>query len=143
MNKRIAMEIIGGAVLFLGGLWGGNAYGNRNLGIQGELRNARMKLEANFTGAQSEMTIVSEFQFALVQMKLYHVRYTIWNQKNYAEIESDFRKDEAEWEEKFKKEQQKPSAFEGGSMAPMDHNMRMTAFLEKRIAELKAKWYRQ
>ena len=56
---------------------------------------------------------------------------------------SDFQKDEQRWEEELKKEQAKPSEFEGGSMAPMDHNMRMTAFVEKRITELKQKWLKR
>ena len=92
---------------------------------------------------QGEMTTLSEFQLHLAQMELYHVRYTIWNQSNYEKIESEFQKDEQLWEENLKKEQNKPSEFEGGSMAPMDHNMRMTAFVEKRIAELKQKWLKR
>ena len=86
---------------------------------------------------------MSEFQFHLAQMELYHVRYTIWNQKNYEKIEADFQKDEQAWEQLFKDEQEKPSEFEGGSMAPMDHNMRMTSFIEKRISELKSKWLKK
>ena len=143
MKKRIAMELIGGTMLLIAGGVTGYAYAERNRGIQGELRNARYKLESNYNGTQSEMTTVSEFQLTLAQMELYHVRYTIWNQAHYAKIESDFLKDEQRWEEKFKKEQQKPSEFEGGSMAPMDRNLRMTAFVEKRIAELKSKWLKE
>ena len=30
--------------------------------------------------------------------------------------------------------------FEGGSMAPCDHNLRMTFFIQTRIKELKNKW---
>lgn len=140
MKKRIAMEIFCGTVLLIAGGVTGYTYAERNRGIQGELRDARYKLESNYNGTQSEMTTVSEFQLTLAQMELYHVRYTIWNQANYAKIESDFLKDEQRWEKEFKKEQQKPSEFEGGSMAPMDRNLRMTAFVEKRIAELKSKW---
>ena len=143
MKKRIAMELIGGTMLLIAGGVTGYAYAERNRGIQGELRDARYKLESNYNGTQSEMTTVSEFQLTLVQMELYHVRYTIWNQANYAKIESDFLKDEQRWEKEFKKEQQKPSEFEGGSMAPMDRNLRMTAFVEKRIAELKSKWLKE
>jgi uncharacterized protein YecT (DUF1311 family) len=137
--KKLIM-IAGGVALFGAGVLGGSMYANRNLGIQGELRDARKKLDANYTGAQSEMTTLSEFQFSLVWMELYHVRYTIWNQPNYEKIEAAFQKDEQAWEALFRKEQEKPSEFEGGSMAPMDHNLRMIAFVEKRIAELKTKW---
>lgn len=140
MKKRIAMEIFCGTVLLIAGGVTGYAYAERNRGIQGELRDARYKLESNYNGPQSEMTTVSEFQLTLAQMELYHIRYQIWNQANYAKIESDFLKDEQRWEKEFKKEQQKPSEFEGGSMAPMDRNLRMTDFVEKRIAELKSKW---
>ena len=61
----------------------------------------------------------------------------------YESIEADFQKDEQRWEENLKREQSKPSGFEGGSMAPADHNMRMTAFVEKRIKELKQKWIKK
>ena len=145
-KKRIIAEVACGAILLAGGLCGGYAYANRNLGVQGELRDARSKLEhflLNDAMTQGEMTTLSEFQLHLAQMELYHVRYTIWNQKNYSDIESEFQKDEQRWEEKLKQEQAKPSEFEGGSMAPMDHNMRMTAFVEKRITELKNKWIKK
>ena len=145
-KKRCIAEIVCGAVLLTAGLGGGYAYANRNLGVQGELRDARSKLEhcmLNDAMTQGEMTTLSEFQLTLAQMELYHVRYTIWNQSNYEKIESEFQKDEQLWEENLKKEQNKPSEFEGGSMAPMDHNMRMTAFVEKRIAELKQKWLKR
>ena len=145
-KKRFIAEVACGAILFAGGLCGGYAYANRNLGVQGELRDARNKLEhymLNDAMTQGEMTTLSEFQLSLAQMELYHVRYTIWNQENYESIEADFQKDEQRWEEELKKEQEKPSEFEGGSMAPMDHNMRITAFMEKRINELKDKWIRR
>ena len=44
------------------------------------------------------------------------------------------------WEKRAEAEAQKPSEFEGGSMAPCDHNLRMTFFIQKRIKELKNKW---
>ena len=145
-KKRFIAEIVCGAVLLFGGASVGYAYANRNLGVQGELRDARNKLNhylVNEAMTQSEMTTLSEFQLHLAQMELYHVRYTIWNQENYESIEAEFQKDEQRWEEDLKKEQAKPSEFEGGSMAPADHNMRMTAFVEKRIAELKQKWLKR
>ena len=140
MNKKIVHCLAGGTILLLVGLANGCVRAEQNLGIQGELRDARMKLEANYTGTQTEMTMVSEFQLNLALMELNHVRYTICNQSNYGKIEEDFLKDEQAWEQCFKKEQEKPSEYEGGSMAPMDHNMRMTVFVEKRINELKTKW---
>ena len=145
-KKRFIAEVACGAILLAGGLCGGYAYANRNLGVQGELRDARNKLEhymLNDAMTQGEMTTLSEFQLSIAQMELYHVRYTIWNQENYESIEADFQKDEQRWEEELKKEQEKPSEFEGGSMAPMDHNMRMTAFVERRINELKLKWIKK
>ena len=146
MKKIVILEIISGAVLLIAGSYGGYAYGNRNLGVQGELRDARNKLNhylVNEAMTQGEITTLSEFQLHLAQMELYHVRYTIWNQENYESIEAEFQKDEQRWEEDLKKEQEKTSEFEGGSMAPADHNMRMTAFVEKRINELKLKWIRK
>ena len=140
MIKKKIVGIVGGSALLVMGVLCGCTHAEQNLGIQGELRGARMKLEANYTGTQTEMTMVSEFQLNLALMELNHVRYTICNQSNYGKIEVVFMKDEQAWEQRFKKEQEKPSEFESGSMAPMDHNMRTTAFVEKRIAELKAKW---
>lgn len=135
--------IAGSTALLAMVMFSGCAHAEKNLGIQGELRDARMKLEANYTGTQSEMTMVSEFQLNLALMELNHVRYSIWNQSNYGKIEADFLKDEQAWEQYFKKEQKKPSEYEGGSMAPMVHNQQMTALVEKRIAELKAKWLKK
>lgn len=147
MERKVTLEIIFCAALFLiAGACGGYAYGNRNLGVQGELRDTRYRLNhylLNEAMTQSEMTTLSEFQLTLAQMELYHVRYTIWNQENYESIEAEFQKDEQRWEENFKKEQSKPSEFEGGSMASMDHNMRMTAIVENRIKELKQKWVKK
>ncbi len=145
-KKRFIAEISCGAALLIAGLCGGYAYANRDLGVQGELRDARKKLDyylTNVVETQGEMTTLSEFQLHLAQMELYHVRYTIWNQENYESIEVEFQKDEQRWEEDLKKEQKKPSDFESGSMTPMDHNMRMTAFVEKRIKELKQKWLKK
>ena len=140
MNKQIVHGFVGGTILLLAGLVNGCSYAEQNLGIQGKLREARMKLDANYTGSQVEMTIVSEFQLNLAMMELHHMRYTICNQSNYGKIEAAFLEDEQAWERRFKKEQEKSSEYEGGSMSPMDHNMRMTAFAEQRIAELKTKW---
>ena len=140
MNKKKLIVFATGTALFSVAAVTGCTHAEQNLGIQGELRNARIKLEANYTGSQSEMTIVSGFQLQLALMELYHVRYTIWNQSNYGQIEADFQKNEQIWEQLFKKEQEKPSEFEGGSMAPMDYNLRMLAFIEKRIAELRSDW---
>ena len=140
MNKKKLIGIAAGIALLSVATVTGCTHPEQNLGIQGELRNARIKLEANYTGSQSEMTMVSEFQLQLAMMELYHVRYTIWNQRNYGQIESDFQKNEQAWELILKKEQEKPSEFEGGSMAPMDYNLRMLAFIEKRIAELRSDW---
>ena len=157
-KKRFIAEIVCGAVLLFGGASVGYAYANRggasvgyayanrDLGVQGELRDARNKLNhymVNEAMTQAEVTTLSEFQLHLAQMELYYVRYTIWNQDNYGQIEAEFQKDEQRWKENLKKEQEKPSEFEGGSMAPMDHNMRMTAFVEKRINELKLKWIKK
>ena len=143
MKKTNIAAIAGGTALMITTLVSGCNAPGKNLGIQGELRDARLKLDANYTGTQTEMTMVSEFQLNLARMELSHLRYLIVNQGDYGKIEEDFRKDEQAWEQRFKDEQEKTSEFEGGSMAPMDFNMRMTAFIEKRISELKAKWLKK
>ena len=143
MKKKNIVGWAGGTALLVTALFSGCTSPDQNLGIQGELRDARLKLDANYTGTQTEMTMVSEFQLNLARMELAHLHYLIVNQGDYGKIEEDFRKDEQAWEQRFKDEQKKPSEFEGGSMAPMDHNMRMTAFIESRITELKAKWLKK
>ena len=143
MKKTNIAAIAGGTALMITTLVSGCNAPGKNLGIQGELRDARLKLDANYTGTQTEMTMVSEFQLNLARMELSHLRYLIVNQGDYGKIEEDFRKDEQAWEQRFKDEQEKTSEFEGGSMAPMNFNMRMTAFIESRITELKAKWLKK
>ena len=143
MKKTNIAVIACGTALMISALLNGCTCPDKNLGIQGELRDARLKLDANYTGTQTEMTMVSEFQLNLAKMELAHLRYLIVNQGDYGKIETAFRKDEQAWKKRFKDEQEKNSEFECGSMAPMDHNMRMTAFIESRIIELKAKWLKK
>ena len=139
INKKI-VSVITGISLFGIGCAAGYLFANRDLGIEGELSRTRERLGNYYTGTQSEMTMLSEFQLSLVTMELYHVRFIIWNQPNYAEIEEKFSKNEKEWDKALEAEHKKPSEFEGGSMAPMDHNMRITDFLQKRINYLNANW---
>ncbi len=89
---------------------------------------------------QSEMTILSEYMLQLANMEKHLIEYRIWNQDGYGKIEKAFMNDCAEWEKLADKEAKKPSQFEGGSLAPCDHNLRMTGFVQERIDELKNKW---
>lgn len=133
--KKNFNGIIGAAVL-LAGIGGGCC----NSSIQTELSQTRKQLERYYTGTQSEMTMLSDFQLAIAQMELAHVRYTICNQTGYGKIEAAFQKDEQAWEKRFKEEMNRSSDFAGGSAAPMKNNRRLTAFVVKRIVELKEKW---
>lgn len=142
INKKIGFVIAGLALLMIG-CAGGYWFANRNLGIEGELSRTRERLDRYYTGTQSEMTLLSEFQLTLASMELYHVRFVIWNQPHYAKIEKQFTADEKAWDKALEEEHKKPSEFEGGSMAPMDHNMRITSFLQKRITELKDIWVKK
>ena len=108
-----------------------------------DLRENRSKLEhylMNDARTQSEVNLVSSYMVQLANMEKYLIEYRIWNQSNYDQIEKDFHADCEAWEKRAEAENQKPSQFEGGSLAPMDHNLRMTYFIEKRIKELKTKW---
>ena len=89
---------------------------------------------------QSEINLVSSYMVQLANMEKYLLEYRIWNQSNYDQIEKDFHADCEAWEKRAEAENQKPSQFEGGSLAPMDHNLRMMDFIEKRIEELRTKW---
>ena len=107
------------------------------------LRQSRGNLEhylLNDARTQSEMNLVSFYMVQLANMEKYLLEYRIWNQSNYDQIEKDFHADCEAWEKRAEAENQKPSQFEGGSLAPMDHNLRMTDFIEKRIEELRTKW---
>ena len=89
---------------------------------------------------QSEINILSQYMVELANMERHLLEYRIWNQSNYDQIEKSFPADCEAWEKLADAEAKKPSRFEGGSMAPMEHNLRMTGFIEKRIEELRTKW---
>ena len=109
-----------------------------------ELRLTRERLdkylcsEENLT--QSEMTILSQYELKLACMECYMIEYRIWNQPGYDKIEKRFMEDCTLFEKKLKAEREKPSDYAGGSMEPMDRNLRMTDLVRKRIEELKTKW---
>ena len=109
-----------------------------------ELRLTRERLdkylfnEENLT--QSKMTIMSEYLLRLARMEQYMIEYRIWNQPGYDKIEKQFMADCERWNKKLEEEAQKPSEYAGGSMEPMDRNLRMTDLVRKRIDELKTKW---
>ncbi len=108
-----------------------------------ELRSTRNRLEDylwNDAMIQSEMNILSQYMLQLANMEKYLLKYRIWNQTGYEKIEKAFMADCEAWEKRAEAEAQKPSEFEGGSMAPCDHNLRMTFFVQKRIEELRTKW---
>ena len=89
---------------------------------------------------QSEMTILSEYLLKLANMERYMIEYRIWNQPGYEKIEKQFMADCERWDKETMAEAQKPGEFEGGSMEPMDRNLRMTNLVRKRIDELKTRW---
>ena len=108
-----------------------------------ELARSRERLEhylMNNAMTQSEMNVLSQNMVELANMERYLLEYRIWNQSNYDQIEKAFTADCEAWEKQADAEAKKPSEFEGGSMAPCDHNLRMTGFIEKRIEELRTKW---
>ena len=109
-----------------------------------ELRLTRERLdkylcsEENLT--QSEMTILSEYELKLACMERYMIEYRIWNQPGYDKIEKQFMADCELWNKKLEEEARKPSEYAGGSMEPMDRNLRMTDLVRKCIDGLKTKW---
>ena len=96
----------------------------------------------NNATTQSEMNILSQNMVELANMERHLLEYRIWNQSNYDQIEKAFTADCEAWEKRADAEAKKPSEFEGGSMAPCDHNLRMASFIEKRIEKLKTTWRR-
>ena len=97
-----------------------------------ELSATRSKLEhylLNDAMTQQEMNLISTYMVQLATMEKYLIEYHIWNQPNYKEIEKAYIADCEAWEKLAEAEAKKPSEYEGGSLAPMDHNLRMTTFL--------------
>ena len=108
-----------------------------------ELARSRNRLERylmNDTMTQSEINILSQYMVELANMERYLLEYRIWNQSNYNKIEKAFTADCEAWEKRADAEAKKPSQYKGGSAEPMEHNLRMTGFIEKRIEELRTKW---
>ena len=108
-----------------------------------ELSSTRNRLEhylMNDAMTQSELNILSQNMVELANMERYLLEYRIWNQSNYDQIEKAFTADCEAWEKRADAEAKKPSPYKGGSAEPMDHNLRMTGFIEKRIEELRTKW---
>ena len=108
-----------------------------------ELARSRNRLERYLmTDAmtQSEINILSQYMVELANMERYLLEYRIWNQPNYDQIEKAFTADCEAWEKRADAEAKKPSPYKGGSAEPMEHNLRMTGFIEKRIEELRNKW---
>ena len=108
-----------------------------------ELKSTRTRLEhylINNAMTQSEMTILSQYMVQLANMEKYLLEYRIWNQSNCDQIEKAFTADCEAWEKRADSEAKKPSPYKGGSLEPMDHNLRMSGFIEKRIEGLRTKW---
>ena len=89
---------------------------------------------------QSEMNLISSYALQLSNMEKALLEYRICNRPDYRKIEKAFQADCEAWEKRVKKEASKPSPYEGGSFAALDHNSKMTDCVNKRIAELKTKW---
>lgn len=108
-----------------------------------ELRMTRERLDnywRNRNLTQTEMTRWSADELELAEMERYIIEYRNRNQPGYEKIEKQFMEDCELFEKKLKTEWDRSSDYAGGSMEPMDRNLRMTALVEKRIAELKANW---
>ena len=110
-----------------------------------ELHLARERLDKclDNVSAQTEMNLISMDIYALARMERSWIEYRICNQPGYDKIEKAYMKDCDEWERKAKAEAEKPSPYEGGSLAPYERNRRMEYFEQKRIDELKNKWRRK
>ena len=110
------------------------------------LKNARAELKHYLTKnamTQSEMNILSSYMLQLANMEKDIIEYRIWNKNNYGKIEKEFQSDCEAWEKRMEAEAKKPSQFEGGTLAPLDNNFRMTSFVEERIDELRTRWIKK
>lgn len=109
-----------------------------------ELRLAREQLdkilfkEGRLT--QSEMTIISEYELTLAFMERNLIQFRIANLPEYIKIDKQVIADSKRWNKILDEEYKSPSEYAGGSMEPMDRNLRMTALVQEQINELKTKW---
>lgn len=122
----------------------GRRSANQPISVNKELRRTQSRLQyllmndGSFT--QVYLTNLTSYIRQLADMELYWINLQIWNQPNYGKIEEEYGKDEKAWQERLEAEINMPSDFEGGSMAPMDRNLRVTALINERIEEIKQKW---
>ena len=89
---------------------------------------------------QSEMTIISEYELTLAFMERNLIQFRIANLPEYIKIEKQVIADSKRWNKIIEEEYKSPSEYAGGSMEPMDRNLRMTARVQEQINELKTKW---
>ncbi len=137
LKVTVAVSLLAGA--FAAGRWTGHP-----VSVETELRHAQDRLEYLFANEgdfrQAHLTTVSAYIRQLADMELYWISLRIWNQPDYGKIEKDYMQDEQAWEKRLQDEASKPSEYEGGSMAPMDCNMRLAAMINQRIDDVKNKW---
>lgn len=99
--------------------------------------NIARELFDNYTFNQASLTTAANFLFTVSEMQIYWFKLRkIWNAPNYGKIERDYIINSQEWEKKYEDAQKTPSEFEGGSLAPMDTNMRLNNLLQERLLEL-------
>lgn len=87
--------------------------------------------------SQWDMTISSGEMYKLAEMEILWLEHIVHALPEFPKVCSDYREREKAWLEKFKKEMNRPSDYEGGSMESADMALRGTSLMEERIAELR------
>ena len=109
-----------------------------------ELRMAREQLDKILFKdgrlKQGDMTQISGYELMLACIERDLVQYRICNLPEYMKIEKEVIADNKRWNKILEEEDKRPSEYAGGSMEPMDRNLRMTALVQEQINELKTKW---
>ena len=109
-----------------------------------ELRLARERLDKILFKdgrlTQGDMTQISEYELTLACIERDLVQYRICNLPEYMKIKKEVIADSKRWNKILDEEYKSPSEYAGGSMEPMDRNLRMTARVLEQIDELKIKW---
>ena len=94
------------------------------------------ELQENGDFKQVHLNICSAYIRSLAEMRLDWLALEIENSGNYESFEKEY----LQWQNDFQKAREKvlnePGEFAGGSMAPLERNLNLSAFFQNKIKEV-------
>ncbi|MDD3663243.1 MAG: hypothetical protein PHT84_05270 [Candidatus Pacebacteria bacterium] len=140
---KMLIAMIAVAVAFCGGI-GVGAYCFMPHNVEQVLDLSRKKLEKelmeNGDFSQTHLNTLSGYLREITYMQCYWIGLEICNSDYYSKIEPEYLKEYESWHQAFHAEDEKPSEYEGGTMAPLDCNMRLYGLLCERLNTLNTKY---